>query len=188
VADIREILTEWTLPSGSGHLTVMYFPTGPTIADQRTALHTFWTAVKAVQATGAVYNIQTVGRVLDDATGTLTGSWSEASVKNGAGGAGAASVPDAAQALVQWRCGTIVNGRFVRGRTFIPALGQAQTSNGNLAPGAKTVILNAAAALAASASGISVWHRPIAGSGGSIHAPGSVTVWDEFATLRRRRG
>lgn len=187
MANIREILTDWTLPSGSGHVSVMYFNPADPIATQRTNLHTFWTAVKAFQSTGTIYVIRTTGRELDVNTGVLTGAWSEASVKNGAGGAGSVSVPDADQALLQWRTPTIVNGRFLRGRTFVPGLGIGHTSGGNVLPTTATALAGAAAALVGSATPPHVWHRPIAGSGGQSVAANTVTCWSEFAILRRRR-
>jgi len=166
----------------------MYFDASVAVASQRTALHTFWTSVKAVQSTGTVYTISTAGRELDDATGALTGAWSEASVKNGAGGSGSVPVPDSDQALIQWRTVSIVNGRFLRGRTFVPGLGIGQTAGGNVLGTAVTNIQTAANVLIASAAALEVWHRPIAGSGGSSDAVSTATVWTEFATLRRRRG
>jgi hypothetical protein len=185
---IREITTEWTLPSGSGHLSVMYFDAGVAVAAQRTALHTFWTSVKALQSTTTVYNISGAGRELDEASGLLTGSWTESSVKNGAGGSGSVSVPDAVQALIQWRTVTITNGRFLRGRTFVPGLGIGQTSGGNVIGTAVTTLQTAANALIASGAALDVWHRPVAGSGGAKDAVSTASIWTEFAVLRRRRG
>jgi len=183
----REIITRWTLPSGSGHVSVMYFDAAGSVATQRTNLHTFWTAVKAFQSTSTIYVIDTAGRELDWQTGVLTGAWSEASVKNGAGGAGSVSVPDADQALLQWRTSTIVNGRFLRGRTFIPGLGIGHTTGGNILGTTATSLVNAGAALIGSTTPLSIWHRPVAGSGGQSIAASTVTCWSEFAVLRRRR-
>lgn len=187
MASVREITTEWTLPSGAGHLSVMYFSTTPSVASQRTALHTFWTAVKALQSTTTIYVISTDGRELDEGTGLLTAAWSEGSVKNGAGGSGSVPVPDATQGLLQWRTNAIVGGRFLRGRTFVPGLGIGQTALGNILPAAATTLNTAATALIASGADLKVWHRPVAGSGGLTDSVTSATVWSELAVLRRRR-
>jgi len=187
MATIREITTEWTLPSGGGHLTVMYFEGGISVASQRTALQAFWTTVKGAQTTTCSYVISTQGRELDDATGTLTGSWSEASAKTGSGAINTTPVADATQALIQWRTATITGGRFLRGRTFVPALGATQITGGNLQAPTITLFQGAANTLIASAAGLVIWHRPISGSGGLHDAVSTATVWSEFAVLRRRR-
>jgi hypothetical protein len=185
---IREIVTDWTLPSGAGHVSVMYFDTTPTVVSQRAFVNNFWNSVRALQSTTTIYRIREAGRELDSATGALTGAWTEGTVFNQAGSAGTTPVPDATQALVQWRTATIVNGRFLRGRTFIPGLGSGQMQGGNVIGSAVTAINAAATALVSSSAVLSVWHRPIAGSGGSQVPATAATVWTEFAVLRRRRG
>lgn len=184
---IREIVTDWTTAAGGGMKTVMYFESGIAVALQRSALQTFWTTVKGFQATSTLYTIETAGREIDDATGALTGSWAEATAKVGAGSAGAVPFPDEVQGLVQWRTASIVNGRFLRGRTFLPGMGFQQTDSGNLLPATRVSLQTAANALIASAAGLVVWHRPIAGSGGSHDAVSTATIWQELAVLRRRR-
>jgi len=185
---IREIITDWTLPSGSGHASVMYFDTAPTPVSQRAFINNFWNSIRALQSIGTTYLIRTSGRELDPVTGALTGAWAEPTVFNQSGTSGSNPVPDAAQMLVQWRTGTIVGGRFLRGRTFVPGLGAGQMLNGNVIPSAMASALAAAGALVASSAGLQVWHRPSSGSGGSAVAASSAAIWAEFAVLRRRRG
>lgn len=185
---LREINTQWGGSSGGVHFSVMYFDASVAVASQRTALQTFWTAIKPILSPRWGYTILTTGRELDDATGTLTGAWTESSTKNGVGTGGTEQVADASQALIQWRTATIVNGRFLRGRTFIPGLQSASLSSGNLLAASQTVIQNAANALIASATALEIWHRPITGSGGSSDAVSTATVWGELAVLRKRRG
>lgn len=188
MTSVREILTTWTLPSGGSHKSVMYFDTVPAIAVQRAALNTFWNSIRVLQSTGTVYRIDEVGRELDTATGVLTGAWAEGTVYNQAGSSGSVPVPDAAMMLIQWRTGNITNGRFVRGRTFVPGLGIGQTTGGNVIPSAITTANAAATALIGSAAKLYVWHRPVAGSGGGNVLVTQATIWSEFAVLRRRRG
>lgn len=187
MATIREITTQWTLPSGGGHLTVMYFEAGIAVASQRTALQTFWTAIKNSLDSGASYVISTQGRELEDSTGTLVGSWTETSAKVGTGLNTGEPVADATQGLIQWRTASIIGGRFLRGRTFVPGLANTVEVNGNLQAATVTAFNTAANALIASAAGLVVWHRPIAGSGGSHDAVSTASTWTEFAVLRRRR-
>lgn len=192
--DLKEIVTAWNLPSGANHVTVMYFDTTAFISAQRTALNTFWTSVKALQTNNCSYTIETSGRVIDDATGGLVGSWSDATARTGTGANGPPQVDDQAQGLVQWRTSTILNGRFLRGRTFVPCIAASQLSNGNLAAGSVTALQTAGNALVAAAAGFRVWQRPlkdpithvITRAGGSASVD-TATAWTEFAALRRRR-
>lgn len=188
MADVREITTSWTLPSGAGHVAVMYFDAAVSAATSRNFLNTFWVQLKAFQSTGTAFLINTTGRTMDAASGTLTGAWVETTPYTGVGAAGSVSVPDATQALIQWRTTTIVAGRFLRGRQYIPGLGIGHTSGGNVLPATVTAITNSGNTLAASGAGLQVWHRPVAGSGGSMAAVTGATTWSEFAVLRRRRG
>jgi len=166
----------------------MYFDAAQPVATQRLQLNTFWTGVKAFQATGATYVIRTAGRDIESTDGSLAGAWDHATVYNGSGGAGSVPVPDVAQALIQWHTPLIVNRRFLRGRTFIPALGSGHMTGGNVLGTTVSSLTTLAAALASATGGLRIWHRPITGSGGADFAVSSVTVWSEFAALRRRRG
>lgn len=188
MATIREITTIWGLPSGTGHVSVMYFSTTPTIASQRTALQAFWTTIGPSLASTVGWTVATTGRELDAQTGVLTGAWSENTAKAGFGTGGSVPIPDAAMLLIQWRTGTIVNGRFLRGRTFIPGASTGAVVGGNVTPAVTTAMVNAGSTLAGSAADLLVWHRPIAGSGGTGVTVTSVTAWSEYAVLRKRRG
>ena len=187
MSDLREIITDWTLPSGTGHATVMYFDSAQPVATQRSQLGTFWNSIRAFQATTAVYSIRSSGRTLESTTGSLTGAWTEPTVFTAAGSAGTLPVPDASQALIQWRTPLIVNGRFLRGRTFIPSLGSGHMAAGNVLPASAASIQTIAATLAAASGGLRIWHRPGPAGPGADFQVGSVTVWPEFAVLRRRR-
>lgn len=184
---MREIITNWNLVSGGGHVSVMYFVASDPVATQRTNLNTMWTAIKALQSTNTLYDIALSGREIESTTGALTGAWSTGAVLNGAGSNGTTPVPDVAQALIQWRTSQIVNGRFLRGRTYVPGIATGQVVGGNVAGGAVTILLNAASALAGSTTPPHIWHRPVSGSGGNSYATSSVTIWSEFAMLKRRR-
>jgi len=186
VATLREILVDWSLPGGNA-VSVFWFDNTTAVATQRTALHAFLTATKAYQATSGSYAIQTAGREVDETTGQLVNSWTEASSKTGTGTGGATQLADATQILVQWRTSTILGSRFVRGRTFLPGISTPQLSNGNVIAATNAAIAAAGATLAGSGAGLVVWHRPVSSSGGFAATVTGCTVWGEFAVLRRRR-
>jgi len=145
------------------------------------------TAVKASLSNQVSYLIETSGRELDDTTGALTGAWSETSAKTGTGTSATQPVADSTQLLFRWGTGFIVNGRFLRGRTFIPGFFQGGVSGGNVLAAQVTGLTTVAQALATDAASLQVWHRPVAGAGGNAVQTSSGSLWSELAVLRRRR-
>jgi len=184
----REIEVQWTTSNGPGKVSVLYFNAAVAVATQRTHLHTWLTNMMGALDTGTSYIISTSGREWDTATGALTGAWSEATTKVGAGTVGGEPVPDAIQMLYRWRTGTIVNGRFLAGRTFIPGCARINDLDGNLDNALAAGLESAGQTFASSAATPVVWHRPVSGSGGSEAQFQTCSVWREFAVLRRRRG
>jgi len=182
-----EILVDWTTPSGSDHRSVMMFGLVSTPAEQRDALSDFLNTIKSQLEDSTSFTIETAGRELDDATGALTGVWSEATSYTGVGVVSGQVVADATQGLMQWRTDHIVNGRFLQGRTFIPGLSASHLSNGNLSSTAITAWTGAGQALIDAAVQFGVWHRPVLGSGGVFWAADTAACWGELAVLRRRR-
>jgi hypothetical protein len=183
----REILVDWTTPSGSDHRSVFYFDVAAAVAAQRLALSTFLTAVKASLTTVTSYSIEQTGRELDDATGTLTGAWSTGLVYTGTGGSATQPVADATQLLFRWATTTIIGGRFLKGRTYVPGFYAGGLSGGNVLAAQVTGLSAAANTFAVDASHPQVWHRPIAGSGGQAVNMTGGSLWSELAVLRKRR-
>lgn len=167
---------------------VMFFDLSATIASQRLALSTFLGAVDGSCDNSWSWTIRNTGRELDDASGTLTGAWSTGISYTGVGNNATEPVADATQLLYQWHTGAIVNGRFVRGRTFIPGLTSSIMVNGNVNPGNVTSFETLGTTFVNDSALFGIWHRPISGSGGSFHNATSCSVWAELAVLRRRRG
>lgn len=183
----REIEVNWTTANGPGKVSVMMFDTGTAVATQRTSLSTFLTALAGALDSGTSWSIATTGREWDNATGALTGAWTETSSKTGVGTVGGEPLPDAIQVLFRWGTGSIVNGRFLSGRTFIPGVARVNDVDGNLENAVRVSIQSSGTTFATAGNGFQIWHRPQSGSGGSVANVGSCTVWSEFAVLRRRR-
>lgn len=184
----REIVVDWTTASGGGKASVFMFGTSSTIATQRVGLRNFLQSVDNLLTPANTWSIRTTGRELDNATGALTGTWTDGTTYTGAGAVTGEPVPDASQILIRWKTDHIVGGRFLQGRTFIPGCVVGNIDDGNLSAAAVTVAANAAAQLIADAVQVGVWHRPTSGSGGVWWAADSGTAWNELAVLRRRRG
>nr|CRY96738.1 hypothetical protein [uncultured prokaryote] len=187
---IREVITDIITTSGGGKVSVMYFDSASgDPADQVEAVDAFWLANCTELSTSVKFTVRTNGRAIDEATGTLVGSWNSGlTPAQRAGLKTQEAVADATQALVQWQTGSITNGRFVRGRTFVPGLPVATLSGGNLAAVQVNKMQGWADQLIDAAVGFSIWRRP--SSTGAGNAPVVVTssVWNELAVLRRRRG
>lgn len=184
----REVLVEWTTPAGSDHRSVFYFDLAQAIGAQRLALSTFLTAVKASLSNQVSYKIQDAGRELSDSTGTLTGAWSTGITYTGTGSSATQPVADTSQLLFRWSTSTIVGGRFLKGRTFIPGFFVGGLLAGNVTAAQVTGLSTAANTFANDASDPVVWHRPVLGAGGQAVPMTGGSLWSEIAVLRRRRG
>lgn len=185
---MREILTHWTTPAGSGLVNVMYFTDGPaTVAAQRNALGLFWAAVADELASTVTYRVAQEGREMSEATGQVTGGWSDVQSYHGAGGSGPTPVGDASQVLLRWLTGTYVAGRQVRGRTFVPGLRYDAMAQGNINPVVVAEFNLEASNLVSADVGLSIWHRPRPDSPGALYPVSSASCWRELAVQRGRR-
>lgn len=185
MADIDRVEVAWTGLAGLPGVSVFHFiPGNPAPA----SLVTFFTAIAGVFPLGLSWTIPTSGDTFDDATGTLTGGWT------GSGGgtvaaSGAAQHASGCGAYVNWATGFIVNGRRLRGRTFLaPIMNSAYDSAGTIVTGNLTTLQNAATALAVG-DGMVIWHRPTTpgASNGSSALTISAQVPDQVTSLRSRR-
>lgn len=183
---LREITINWS-HNGIASLTVLYFAEGSVVTAQRTALFNFLDGIENQLAPSTSWSVATEGREVDEATGTLTGFWSDGAPLTGSGQAIGESVPDAAQALLRLRTPVIVRGRLLQGRMFIPGIANAATDNGNLSTGAQSSIQVESNDLVSGSVELGVWSRPVNGSGGQWVSVTSTAVWAEMAVLRRRR-
>lgn len=185
---VREIVTEWTVFGGGTKLSIMYFDEAGEVSVQREALDTLWTAVSAELVTECEWTIRTDGRELNTATGTLEGFWGDPIVYTGTGAETGNVVADSTQALIQWLTTTIVDGRRVRGRTFIPGLNANSVDDGDLASAAQSVLQTAAQNFLGVNTFV-IWSRPGATGSGGVMAPvQNASVWSELAVQRSRRG
>lgn len=183
MANIQRILVVWAGTTGLPGVSVHYGTTGGTAnAD----LKTFFTSVAGVFPLGLQWTIPGNGDEVDENSGTLSGTWTNS------GGGGVVAASGAAQhaagvgAYVNWNTGSIINGRRLKGRTFLaPLMNSAYDSSGTIVTGNLTTLQNAANTLV-TAGQIRVWHRPGAGVGVSI-VPSSATVPDQVTSLRSRR-
>lgn len=129
---------------------------------------------------------------IDAETGAQTDEHTAGTAPTVTPGTGIGVWAAATGACIQWKTSSFVGGRRLRGRTFVvPMAAAAYAADGTLADATLTSLRNAADALRNDAVGpsvkLGVWHRPVAGVGGSFAPVTGSTVSDRVAILTSRR-
>ena len=152
------------------------------------ALRSFFASFAAMLPTGLTIQVAGDGDIIDDATGTLTGSWSgtQPAVVSGTGTGGYAG---AVGGMVTWVTGTVHNGRRLKGRTFmVPLASGAFSGSGVLYATFATTAKSAADTLiAATGPDWYVWGRPGPKGPGTSAPISSAVAGNLVAVLRSRR-
>ena len=132
--------------------------------------------------------VEATGDVIDDATGALTGAWTDTPVLPVVGGS-AAQYAAPSGFFINWNTTTILAGHRLRGRTFfVPSASDVYDSDGSIGATILAAIQAAADSFVAAATGdLVVWHRPVGGSGGGHGLVLSATAPDKVGVLRSRR-
>jgi hypothetical protein len=128
---------------------------------------------------------------IEATTGVLTGSFTAAPALTVVGGSGSEPLPRQTQGLIRWGTASVINGRRVRGRLFVPGVQEGDNDGTGSPLAALVTALTTAGATVfiagATSSEACVWHRPTGGSGGAspdITAASGSPTW---AVLRSRR-
>lgn len=196
----REIEVFWATEGGNDRVSVLYFDPTTSVASQRAAIDLWFSGVVGALHNSTAYVVATSGREWNDANGELVGAWTDTTPYTDTGTVAGQQVAEASQILFQWQTGDIADGRFVRGRTFIPGCSSVNLEDGELEDTIRAALASAGLNLITADVGFGIWHRPLyvpadpPGSGpstleraGSFHEAEACTVWSEFAVLRRRR-
>lgn len=182
MAIIERIVVTWQGAVGLPGVSVFYGDLG---ASANADIKTFFTSLVGLFPAGLTWTVPSSGDTIDDGTGALSSSW-----VNVAGGTVAATNATAyaagCGAYVNWNTGSVVNGRRLKGRTFLAPLVSTMYDAGTIVTANLTTMQNAANALVA-AGNLLVWHRPGPGGAGSSANPSSATVPDQVTSLRTRR-
>lgn len=150
------------------------------------ALRTFYNSISDELGQGLSVNYPSSGDVIDDATGTVVGAWTE-SPQSATGGNISDGPVMGVGARIEWLTGFIADGRAIRGRTFIVPLARSRFDGaGMLTPACVTTLQAAANALIASTD-LRIWRRPKTGRPGTSATVTSALVPDQVSWLRSRR-
>lgn len=184
------VRTELSAPQGGPYLSTMFFNEATGTAQQAaTAVITWWQAVDNLMANDYTWTVLPEVAVIQETSGLLT-SIESVTGNTGVGIDGSDVLPPANQILVRWLSASVVNGRLLRGRTFVPGLTEAANTERKVSAAWITALDTANAALLATANAdLVVWHRPSTpgGSDGELASVSAASVWTDFAVLRSRR-
>ena len=165
-------------------------PSSADCSDMVARVRAFWNALVGLQPAGCIILVSGDVDVLDETNGALVTGFSVAAPATVLG-TGSEALPLATSVLLTHQTGTILNGRRLRGRTFISPVSDSVNVDGLTASAARATIIAAATAMitGATASFPVVWHRPkLPGPlGGSIAPTTSFSVGSNFAVLTSRR-
>jgi hypothetical protein len=180
------IRVAWVGMSGGPSLTTHFFVGDDNQAaatEARNLVNAFWGVVDNNISSTLSWSIDTTAIVMT-AAGVITNAFPVAA-GTGQGSDTTEKLPDANQGLIRWETGTFINGRRLRGRTFVPGLTEGWVSAGQLSTTAQTNWNTAAATFAVNGTNASlaIWSRV----NSSVSAVDSGSAQLKIAVLRSRR-
>jgi len=195
--NMNRMTMTWSGFSGAPGYTNLHFsaaltPTSTELSQTATKVHDFFYAWRSFLPNAVTINFPSELEEFSTTTGELVGTHGFTAPAAVVGTGGSAVFSSAVGACVNWKTNTVVNGRKLRGRTFMVPLQSLPSfdADGSLNPSARLTMLTACTNLMNDATGLPlfIWHRP--SPGGSDGAAGSVTattINDKTAVLRSRR-
>lgn len=184
MADLYRVQIVATGVAGSPYYTTFHFLGSAGSASQAAVdAAGFYGVVDQYMSSDLTWDLDTVVETIDSSTGNVVGV-SDVSPASGSGAASGDMLPPANQGLVRWRTGNYVGGREIRGKTFLPAQMETNSTSGQPASAMITGVENAALALWSSPnSQLVVYSRTY-----NAFAPVTASsMWANWAVLRSRR-
>lgn len=196
MAEVTEVILDWNVANGRGGVSVLNFLGEATPVVIRNEIEENFSNAAGELAIGTQVTIRQEGRVIEDTTGTLLREWNDPRPKVVNGLGSSSPVPNSSQVLVRLNTTTVVDGRLRKGRVFIPGVPLKASSPGEVDPATQETWANVFESIRVP-TGLAVYSRPrvanpeadppvTARVGGATQVTG-VSVWNEFAVLRRRR-
>lgn len=180
------VRTGLTSVGGGPYLNTFYFDdesTDSAASAATAAVHAFWQAIAPQMITQCTWAVDSAVYAMTT-DGTVTAILNGGSPHTGAGAIPGSPQPLIAQGLVRWHTGTYIGGREVRGRTFVPAIQQGDsTSTGTVNAPALTAMQNAINGAISSTANFAVWSKKHL----SVHPITAGNAWNQWASLRSRR-
>jgi len=182
---MRRLRVVWNGLTGLPGVSTFYY--GVASPDVSDAVG-FFNTIKGLFPTPLSWDIPSSGDEIESTTGVLTGGWTGTGAGN-VTATGATAYAAGVGARVQWQTDAIVNGRRVRGATFLAPLALlAYDTSGTLTNSEVVTMLAAANTFAASGVAKGIWHRNTPGGSDGVYANMiGATVPDRVTSLRSRR-
>jgi hypothetical protein len=183
---IWRVRTNLIQSAGNPLLSTMYFPGDPIVTplEAVTAVGAFWGLLGDAMSETCTWAVEAEVASIDASTGDLIDLENAGSTFTGAGTLTGQPLPPANQALIRWKTSSIVAGRQLQGRTFIP--GMTENLNDDGTPNAGLVALCAAAAdsmFSVGTGAISIFSH----THNVAALATSASVYPQYAVLRSRR-
>lgn len=189
------LLSGTSAPS-SGFTSLWWRPgtAGGSTADATDCLarfRTFWDTVKSAIHSGLTVDFDPICIAVEATTGVLTGAFAGTDPLSVTGTAVGTALPLQTQGLLRLQTSTVVGGRRLRGRLFIPAPEEGDNDTAGVPDSGYVTALNTAGATllaaGATASDPVIWHRPTGGAGGTDAPITAVSASSAWSVLRSRR-
>lgn len=181
MAELQQVRVQWSSDVGIDGVSTFYCRDA--VGVFLTDLRTFFDTLKGAFPTDITFVFPGEGNVISDATGQNTATWIAATPAP-VSGTGTGSYAKPVGAVVNWSTALFVNGRQVRGKTFlVPCNGNLFNSDGTVENEARGNIRTAANALADSAAEMAIYSV----RGATNAAVTSASVPNLAAVLRSRR-
>lgn len=189
MATISRISCVWQQWPGAPGVTQFYADDAATLQDVVDDIRAFFEAIKALLPSGLTISVPGNGDNLNDVTGQISGAWSVGVTPTVVTCTGVGAYAGNAGAVVHWLTGGTINGRRVRGRTFlVPLINTAYDTSGSISTAALATLQTAANGLVTGSGGdLVVWHRPTNFAGGSSFQWNGNRIPDLAVSLRSRR-
>lgn len=177
--------TLWWTPGTAGGSTA-------DATDCLARFRTFWDAIKAHIAGSIVITFDPVCVAIEATTGVLQGAFTGTTPLSVSGTNATDPLPRQTQGLIRWGTNSVIGGRRLRGRLFLPGPCEGDNTSGAVPLGTYVSDVNAATApllvAGATTSIATVWHRPSGAGAGASSLITSASCSPTWSVLRSRRG
>lgn len=190
---IYRVSAQWTGFTGAPGYSNFHFtenPTGETGSVIRAQVHDFFSELASLLPGVVTITVDPTVEVFDESTGLLTGYETDTEDLSPVSGSGTDNFSGPAGAVINWLTATVVNGRRLRGRTFVvPLRATAYEEDGTLSSSVLGTLNDAAEVLSGPPfeSTFCIWSRPQGGGTGAVGPVVGHQVPDMAAVLRSRR-
>lgn len=190
---IHRITTVWRGFQGAPGYSNFFFTgdgSGGQAAESRSRVVSFFNTVNALLPNDVELLTEGEAAIIDEQTGSIVDYEMIVPDPTPAGGGDPGGYSAASGAVVTWTTAGVVNGRRVRGRTFlVPLSGIAYQADGTLTSSALATLNEGAEEMVGNAfeSGFGIWSRPGTSGAGAFFEVTGWRVPDMAAVLRSRR-